>query len=407
MKSNLKYIIAIAVLAVAILILSMRLLFPGKESALAEEENENTVTDVYARPLVLLSDDEIAVLEEKEARKNEEEKMKRIMKSYVDSLPPEDISHIVKDDSASVPESELIMYDYEIYDNDDGDYLHFMRKKEKRCGIRSMIEKYSSINVDSAMNNEGYLFLYDSLGRLIQNPGVDISYEYRKNILTVTVRNRKDGEILRRSTTVYDGKYPVERTLWWYSSGMEKWRGEKEFWAYDSENRMISYRQHDIADTTVGVEAWIRYSIDGRHRGIMSVLLPDNPERNSLEYMEETVFDIYDRPLLTIAYNSFDNQRTEIITEYTYADSVNSSPYDKTVTWYTDGKPHYRICSHYDGNRNYIGDTKYRMLNNKWSQAGGCNFTVKYDDRGNVIMRQIHSSTSSGVYVFEYTYNEE
>lgn len=219
----------------------------------------------------------------------------------------------------------------------------------------------------------------------------------------MTYKRLIDGKTYRRSTTIYQGKYPVERTLWWNSIGLEKWKGEKEYWAYDSENRMISYRQHDFVDTTIGREAWIRYSDDGRHRGIVTVLLPHNPEHNNLEYMEETVFDPHDRPLLTFAYNSFD-YRTEIITEYSYADSVSSSPFDKTVTWYIDGRPHHRICSFYDEYRTYTGDVKYKFVDKQWVRTGGSRYTVEYDDRGNTLMRQIHSATRIDSVIYEYTY---
>lgn len=388
MKINVKYILAAAVSA-ALIVLFVIL---GNKGLSKTVQNEVADGKIPEKPIVLLSDEELAIREAEKKKAEEDAIMAEILERYRDELPPEDTSRMAEyNPEYAAPESELIMYDYEIYDNDDGDYLHFMREQIRRPGVRSMVDKQYQ-----------YTFFYDTLGRLIQNPGIEITYKYRKNILTVTYRESKNGKIYKRSTTVYKGNYPVERT-YWYSSGMEKWEGYKEYWAYDSLDRMISYRQHDFVDTTIGREAWIRYSSDGRHRGIMTVLLPHNPEHNNLEYMEETVFDSHDRPVLTFAYNSFD-YRTEIITEYSYADSVSSSPFDKTVTWYIDGRPHHRICSFYDEYRTYTGDVKYKFVDKQWVRTGGSRYTVEYDDRGNTLMRQIHSATRIDSVIYEYTY---
>lgn len=405
MKSNQKYIIAIAVLTIATVVLSLYIILDKKDEPDISAARKVERKDIPDRPVVLLTDAQLAAKKAEEKAAEDARRRKEVMEMYSDGLPPEDTSRMAEYDAAhAAPESSLIMYDYEIYDNDDGDYLYFMREQEKQKGVRSVVEKDFSGDIDSAAmaNQKGNVYLYDTLGRLIQNPGTCMQYRYRKNILTVTTKAMSDGKILRRSTTVYDGKYPVERTLWWYALGLDKWRGEKEYWTYDSENRMIEYRKHHIKDTTIGIQAWIRYSSDGRHRGIMRVLLPYNPERNCLEYMEETVFDAYDRPVLTFAYNSFDCQKTEIITEYNYSDSVWSEPYEKTVTWYTDGRPHYRTCLQYDRHRNYTGDIEYRMTDGKWIRIGEARYVLEYDGMDNVVRRQV--ATSNNGYISEYTY---
>ena len=391
MKKKVKYILAAAVPAVVIALL----IILGNNVFSNVTQKKTMDNNIPEKPVVLLNDYELAIREEEERNAEKEAATAEVMKHYRDGLPPEDTSRMAEyDPEHAAAESELIMYDYEIYDNDDGDFLHFMREVRKHPGVRS--------KVDKKYYNE--IFLYDTLGRPIQLPGAEISYKYRKNILTVTYKRLIDGKTYRRSTTIYQGKYPVERTLWWNSIGSEKWKGEKEYWAYDSENRMISYRQHDFVDTTIGREAWIRYSDDGRHRGIMTVLLPHYPEHNNLEYMEETVFDNHDRPVLTFAYNSFDNQKTEVITKYSYTDSAAASPYDKTITWYTDGKPHHRTCSHYDKYGMYTGDVKYKFSDNQWIRTESVSYTLEYDDGGNILMRQIHSDTSIDSVIYEYTY---
>ena len=139
---------------------------------------QNEVADgkIPEKPIVLLSDEELAIREAEKKKAEEDAIMAEILERYRDELPPEDTSRMAEyNPEYAAPESELIMYDYEIYDNDDGDYLHFMREQIRRPGVRSMVDKQYQ-----------YTFFYDTLGRLIQNPGIEITYKYRKNILTVT-----------------------------------------------------------------------------------------------------------------------------------------------------------------------------------------------------------------------------